>query len=355
MQNRPGDRDLHLKRAKRKLVNAGCDAILVSDPGNIEYFTNTSSLGAFVLVPARGKAVFFIDKMNYALAVKMLEGLDIDIITDNARIKAVAAFIKDKKYRKIGFNERALPEGTFRALERSASKIKFKPLASLVQDMRTCKGDDEIRLLKKAAKETVVIWNEVKHAIRTGMTEREIAAMVDIAIRKRGHTNSFPTIAAIGRNSAFPHAIPSSRRLRKGEHVLVDFGIKYNGYCSDLTRTWDNGRINRKIKDLRNFVLTAQERAIKKLKSGVNIGSLARDVNGYFHKNGLSGYILHSLGHGVGLDIHEEPYLSERSSRKLKKGMVVTIEPGLYVPGVGGIREEDMALITAKGCEVLTK
>ena len=145
------------------------------------------------------------------------------------------------------------------------------------------------------------------------------------------------------------------RHLKKDDHLLVDFGIRVNGYCSDLTRIWAGGRIMRKIAQLRKHVRKARDQAIKKIKPGLSVGKLAKEANKYFKNNNVNKYIYHGLGHGVGLDIHEPPFLRDDSREKLKQGMVVTVEPGLYIPGIGGIREEDMVLVTKGGCEVLTR
>ena len=186
------------------------------------------------------------------------------------------------------------------------------------------------------------------------MTEKEIGKLVDMCILDAGCTNSFPTIAAVGANTAHPHAVPTERRLKKNEHVLVDFGLRYKGYCSDLTRTWDNGRIDGQIRDFRKSVLKAQKAAIKMIKPGVMIGTLARESYNILNIVSKGEFILHGLGHGVGLEVHERPFLRMASTERLKKGMVITVEPGLYKEGLGGIREEDMVVVTEKGCEVLT-
>ena len=227
--------------------------------------------------------------------------------------------------------------------------------SDIVRDMRKTKKAGEIKTIRKAAKETVRIWREVKRHLKTGMSEREIASMIDVAIHRKGYSNSFPTIAAIGENTAYPHALAMGRRLKRGDHLLVDFGISLGGYCSDLTRIWAGGRIVRKIEELKKHVLKAHDRAIKRISPGVSTGSLVKEANRYFKDNNLGAYIYHGLGHGIGLDVHEAPSLRENSAEKLKEGMVVTIEPGLYIPGLGGIRIEDMVLVTKNGYEVLTR
>ena len=355
MSKERAERNLLLKAARRKVSRSGLDALLVSGERDIFYLTSFFSSGAFLLILKGGRPVYFIDDMNSALARKELKGADLGDIIAGPIKKTLKGVIGEKRIKKLGFNEKSLSLSEYRSLTSKLGKVKFREASSILEDMRKKKRPFETALLRKAARETIKIWKEVRGKIRTGMSEKEVARLVDVTIRKKGHENSFPTIAAIGKNSAFPHAIPTSRRLKKGEHILVDFGIRYSGYCSDLTRTWDNGRINGQIRDFRRSVRKAQTHAIERLKPGRAIGSLVKEAHKLLINNNFSGYMRHGLGHGIGLDVHEGPILRESSSERLKVGMVITVEPGLYKEGLGGMREEDMVLITEKGCEVLTR
>ncbi|MBD3296052.1 MAG: M24 family metallopeptidase, partial [Candidatus Omnitrophica bacterium] len=155
-------------------------------------------------------------------------------------------------------------------------------------------------------------------------------------------------------NTAFPHAVPTRRRFERDEPLLVDFGMRSGGYCSDLTRVYYKGRIDRKIRRLRDAVLRAKEAVITRVKPGVSIATLVRTVNEVFAREDCSRYALHGPGHGVGLDVHERPFLRAGDRSRLRSGMVFTVEPGLYIEGVGGVRVEDMVCVTPKGCEVLS-
>jgi len=355
MPARIAEKTALLMRAKRKISRSGLDALLVNDETDIFYLTGYACSGAMLLIPKKGRAVYFVDSMNESLARKMLKGLDLQGIIPGPVPVELKTFVREKKVKKLGFNEKKLSVYEFDRLVSASRGLKWRPSSAVLRDMRRKKESREIKTLKKAAKETIKIWRQVRKNIKTGMSEREIAAMIDVCVRSRGYENSFPTIAAAGKNTAYPHAIPGIKRLERGEHLLVDFGIRFQGYCSDLTRTWDNGRIDRQIRHLRKCVRKAHDLAIKKLKPGIMIGSLVKEVNLYIKNNNLGGYIRHGLGHGIGLDIHEGPFLREASRERLQEGMIVTVEPGLYNPGVGGVREEDMVLITKKGCEVLTR
>jgi len=207
--------------------------------------------------------------------------------------------------------------------------------------------------LTKAAKITKNIFARTKKEIKPGASESEIAQKIERAIKRKGLKRSFRTIVASGPNGAKPHAKLTGRRIRKNDLVVVDFGVIMNGYCSDMTRTVIVGKGIPKLRKLYLAVKIAQKTAMRKARAGIKISDLVSGINNYMRKKGFGAYILHSLGHGLGLKIHEAPKLSEKNNALLKKGMVVTIEPGLYMRDVGGVRIEDAALITEKGARAL--
>jgi len=344
-----------LKKVNRNISRAGLDLLLVDKPSDILYLTGFYTEGALLLISAGGDSVYFIDRMNADLAEKTLKGVPVGIVRGNISTE-FSGHLQKIGVGKVGFREETLTVKTHSLLVRSVGRrTKVVPAPDIVGRMRVIKDDEEIMALRIAAKETVKIWRKIRKIITPRMTEREIASAIDICIRSRECVNSFPTIVASGRNSADPHAIPTLRRVAEGDHVLVDFGLMHRGYCSDLTRVWAKGRMNRKIAEFRKCVSAAHDIAVKMAAPGVRVGSIVKAADKVLADSGYGGYICHSLGHGVGLDIHEPPFLRALSHEKLKKGMVITVEPGLYDPRSGGVRQEDMLLITSKGCEVLTK
>ena len=342
---------------RRKLSGLGLDAFLVSGESDLLYMTGYAPVPpARLFIPRKGLPVYLIDPMNDALARKMIKGLGQreSVLAAKDRQEAVGSLLKDRKIRRLGISESGMSVREYKALVGGVRKLLPRDASSIMEEMRMVKNRHEISVMRKAAKETVSIWKEFSRRIRTGMSEKELAAELEAIIFGRGYTPSFPAIVAAGRNTAYPHACPTQKRLHKGEHVLVDFGIKLANYCSDLTRTWDNGRIDRQLRDFRKFVLEARDKAIGQIRPGLAVGSPAASANKYFESKGMGQYVRHSLGHGIGLCVHERPFLRGGGAGRLKKGMVVTVEPGLYSEGLGGIREEDMVLVTEKGCEVLT-
>jgi len=213
----------------------------------------------------------------------------------------------------------------------------------------------EIKLLKKAAKIALTIFEVISKNIKVGVRECDVAREIELQIKKRGLKKSFRTIVAGGPNSASPHAKPTKRLFKSGDSVVVDFGVIYKGYHSDMTRTFLLGRVKPKIRLLYKTVVSAQNRAIKKVKAGLTISEVVKDANDFIRNRGLGKYILHSLGHGIGLRIHEAPRLSEKNKKKFRINMVCTIEPGLYVDGLGGVRMEDMVLVGYDKSRVLTR
>ncbi len=343
-----------LERLKGRTKKAGFDAFLATGREDILYLSGYFTEGALLLVPAKKQPVYFIDGMNEGLGRKMLKRMGPGELVAGNMNENFRKYAKANRLKKIGVNENLITVSEQKALT-GKEAFRFRHDAALVGDMRCVKTGDEIKALKKAARETVRIWKEVRKNIEIGMTEKDVADMINVLIRALGHENSFRPIVAVAENTAYPHAVPGGRRLKKGEHLLADFGLRVRGYCSDLTRIYVKGRINRKITGLLKLVREGHEAAIKMVKPGVSTERLNKAVNKYFSNNKVSSHVLHSLGHGVGRDIHERPFFRAGSGERLREGMVITIEPGLYVPGLGGVREEDMVLVTRNGCEVLTR
>ena len=210
-----------------------------------------------------------------------------------------------------------------------------------------------IRYLTEAAKITKNIFTAVRPEIKPGVGEREIARKIEDLIKKKGLRRSFMTIVASGPNAAKPHAKLTDRKIKKNDLVVVDLGVVYKGARGDMTRTVIVGKIEKRMRRLYNTVAAAHKMAIKKIRPGLRTSDFVRGIHGFMRKRGFGKHIRHTLGHGIGTRVHEGPKLSEKNNRILKEGMVVTIEPGLYVDGKGGVRIEDAVCITGSGARVL--
>ena len=214
---------------------------------------------------------------------------------------------------------------------------------------------EEIARLKKAALITKKIYFSLSKKIKPGVRENEVADLLNKMVSSMGLKSSFKTICASGPNAAGPHAKVTDRKILRDDVVVLDFGIIYKGFCSDMTRTLTFGKVNPKMKKILSAVKIAQKSAIRKIAAGRSISQLVAETHDMLRKKGFGKYILHTLGHGVGRKVHQAPKLSEKNKRRLKAGAVITIEPGLYIKGLGGVRIEDMVLVTAKGRKVLTR
>ena len=219
--------------------------------------------------------------------------------------------------------------------------FEFHPLSSLVKELRMRKDKHEIEAMKHAAKAADRVFEELLSWNLLGMRERELALKIELALRELSDGISFEPIVASGENAANPHHAPGNRRLRKGDMVILDYGAKWNGYCSDITRTIALGRPNERLVEIYEVVKEAQENAYQAVREGVlarEVDSAARET---IAKAGYAEYFTHRTGHGLGLDVHEEPYIGPDSGTVLENGMTFTIEPGIYIPGLGGVRIED--------------
>jgi len=214
--------------------------------------------------------------------------------------------------------------------------------------------EEEIKLMKKAAQIADEVFYEIISRGLDGKSEKQVALEIEFLIREKGDGISFTPIVAAGENAANPHHTPSERKIRRGDLVVLDFGAKYRGYCSDITRTVAIGEINEKLREAYEVVREAQERAFQTVREGIRakeVDSVARE---YISSKGYGEYFIHRTGHGLGLDVHEEPYIGPKNERVLERGMTFTIEPGIYISQLGGVRIEDDVVVEGKKGRRLT-
>jgi len=240
-------------------------------------------------------------------------------------------------------------------LEQLSPHVRLKPLNGPVEEMRARKDALEIKALEISASQICEILDEVIAGLKPGMTERQVAWKIDKLAHEAGAERlSFPSIVASGPNSALPHAVPTDRKLKKKEPIILDLGVRMNGYCSDITRTIFLGAPDPDFKKIYNIVRRAQLAALEQLRPGIvttHLDGVARQV---ISDAGFGDFFGHALGHGVGLATHENPRLGPQDPVKLEKGMVVTVEPGIYIPGKGGVRLEETVVVESGGPRILT-
>ncbi|MBF0216487.1 MAG: aminopeptidase P family protein [Candidatus Omnitrophica bacterium] len=343
-----------LSKFARAMKSHGLHAAVLTKSTDIVYLAGFFCEKAMLIVTPGKRTVYLIDTMNHSLAASELKAQPIEVVMSSDKAAFLSDWIRNARVKKLGIDYGSFSLDIFMNVKSEAPRVDFVDASEPIGRTREIKDDGEITLIKKAAKLTSAVWKFAVKNIATGMTEVEVAHMIDSRIREIGYTNSFKTIAAAGSNSAFPHAIPGSKVYRKNDHLILDFGLVAGNYCSDLTRVLSNGRMKREISALYDAVKHVHDEAIKMIKPGIKISSLVKRSHKYFIDNNFGKYVAHGLGHGLGMDVHERPFISGVNDSVLKNNMVITIEPGLYVPGLGGVRIEDMVLVNQKGCEVLS-
>lgn len=337
-------------REKMKLLEI--DGMIISNPINIEYITGVYAEGTLII---NDKDNIFITDARYIEDVNSTITISDEInVRDQANIPENEYISFFAKCPRVGIEENYISYSKYQNLVRIYRLKEAVETNNLIEKMRTIKDDNEIAKIRRACEITDNCFTHLLEYIKVGMTERQIAFEIEKYFIENGATGlAFDTIVASGENSSKPHAVPTNRKIQSGDNITIDFGAKYKGYCSDMTRTIFVGSVSDEVRNLYNFILEGQLRATNKIKDGVDGKSVARGVQ--IEYNARNFELIHALGHGVGLEVHELPYLSYRSSQILKENMVVTNEPGIYIPEKIGIRIEDTILVNKLESEVLTK
>ncbi|TQR13718.1 M24 family metallopeptidase [Psychrobacillus soli] len=343
---------MKLAKLRRALEEKGIDALLITNGYNRHYMTGFTGTAGVAIV-SKTDAVFITDFRYTEQAASQIQDFRI-VKHEKTLIEEVATQVSEMGIQSLGFEKEDLTYSSFE-LYKQAVKADLVPLAGLVEKIRLIKTDEEISIIKAACRIADEAYEHIVTYIKPGMTELEVSNELEFFMRKRGATSSsFDTIVASGVRSALPHGVASDKVIEVGDFVTLDFGAVYNGYISDTTRTIAVGEPSEQLKEIYQVVLDSQLLALEKVKPGMTgkeADAIARD---YIASKGYGEAFGHSLGHGIGLEVHEGPGLSFRSDIVLEPGMVITIEPGIYLPNIGGVRIEDDALVTENGLEKLT-
>jgi len=345
---------LRIKNIRTRLKKERLDGLIVSSAANISYLTKYRSRDSYLLITGK-QNIYFTDSRYIEEATLKLRGICKIEKIDGPISELMAEACSGLKLKAIGFEARNISFAEFKKIRRGLKKTKLVPTDGLVEELRQIKEQEELRKIRKAIAITAKALKFIKSFIKPGRKEIEVVGELERFIRYQGASSSaFDIVVASGPNSSFPHHISGARKIRDNEPVLVDIGVDYQGYKSDLTRIFFLGKINILAPRIYDIVLEAQNQALKRISPGV----AARDVDAagrqYIAAQGYGKLFGHSLGHGVGLEVHEKPRISGKQKLKLEPGQVFTVEPAIYLPGRFGIRLEDMVLVTEKGCEVLS-
>lgn len=329
------------------------EALLLQGSVNLRYFCGfTGSDGALIVTQHQ---ILFLTDSRYTTQAKS-EVMADDVLEYSDKLAAIDHQLNVHLVKQVGFESKVLSVDQFHRLETRCASLMFQAVDEDLSSLRQIKDDDELSFLNEAARLNCVAFQEVFSRIKVGMSEREVALDLEFTLRRLGgEDKAFDIIVASGVRGALPHGIASDKRIESGELVTIDFGTRYNGYYSDETVTFGVGTVSDQLRTMFDVVLRAHDLALETLAISVAAKEVDRVARDYIHEHGFGEYFGHGLGHGVGLEVHESPTLSPRSESLLNVGMVFTIEPGIYVPGVGGVRIEDTVLLSRDGYRCLTQ
>ena len=350
---------MRVQAARKLLEEKGLDAAFIASPANIRYLSGFAGTDSYLYLSSKRQVI--LTDSRYTLQAEE-EGKDCEVRTiKGERVYGVLLkeLLEEDKVKRLGFEDGVMTWQLVKKLQEAAGdkwgEERWVSLGEELSLLRAVKDEGEIEKLARAEQIGDEAFSYILTQIKPGITELEIAAKLEYYMKSHGaQEKGFDTIAASGLHSAMPHAVPSEKVLEKGDFLTLDFGCKYQGYCSDMTRTVVIGKANEKQKEIYKIVLEAQEAALAGLRAGMTGAegdALARKV---IEEAGYGDYFGHGLGHSVGLEIHEKPALSPKDQTILRPGIIETVEPGIYIPGFGGVRIEDMTVITENGIKNLT-
>lgn len=341
-----------VKRLRSALKTNGFDSLLVTNPKDIRYLTGFhGDASALLVLP---KKLIVISDFRFQEELELLKGFASVVIRSGTMLDAQSSLIGDLKLKALALQSEVMTVETRNAIAKAVGPKRVRDSSGLLRGLRIIKDEHEIKLIRKAVGIQQDSLLALRKQLKLGMTEREVAARLEYEMKVRGAEEpAFSTIAAAQANGSLPHAVPGSTRTAKGKGLLIDWGATVDGYHSDMTRTFSFGRWSPKMHEVYEVVLEAHLAAIAAVRPGktcAEIDMVARDI---ITEAGYGKEFGHALGHGIGLDVHEDPRVHRTTKTKLLPGMVITIEPGIYLPGIGGVRIEDDVLVTARGGESL--
>ncbi len=347
---------MYQQRIKKLFETAkiSANSILLTKQPNILYFTGFTGDDSWAIINPK-KTIIITDGRYDIQAHQQCPSANI-IVRTGPITDALNRTLKKHKIKSTAIISEEISLALMSKLKKQTENISIKKISQeLISTLRECKTKDEIKNIKKAIKIAQISFTQAIREIKIGITEREFAALLEYKMKLNGAEKSaFDIIVAHGKNSAKPHAQASNNKLKPNQPIVIDFGAQYNGYCSDLTRTLWLGKMPEYYRKLYRICYKAQQQAISAIKSGISVSDIDKQAREIIERAGYGKYFTHSTGHGLGLDVHEMPIISQRVKQNLKEGMIITIEPGIYIPGKGGIRIEDDILVASQGCKVLS-
>jgi len=337
---------------KKSLEERNFDSAIIFKPENRRYLAGFTGSSGYVVI-TKNRNLFITDFRYVQQASKQCKGFE---ILEHTNDRTLYDILNELDINKLGYEDIFMTVSQYNEFKKKLDKVQLTPLEDTLSKLRVIKGEDEINEIRRAAEIADHTFEHICSILKPGITEWEVSLEIEGFMKKNGASGtSFESIVASGIRSSLPHGVASHKVIEEGDFVTLDFGCIYNGYCSDMTRTVVVGKATDKQKEIYNIVLEAQEAALAAIKPGVtgyDVDKIARDI---INEKGYGDYFGHGLGHGVGLEVHESPRLSPLCKDSLEVNMVVTDEPGIYIPDFGGVRIEDLIVVTKNGCDVLSK
>jgi len=349
---------MKLKDLQSDLETNDLDIMLIYNPKNVLYFTGflTQSI-ARLLVKKEGVPILFVPELEYEEAKIDAINCEVKIFPKKKPIlEVIKKIIQDLKVKRVGIEENYISKKEFEDLVEKIPDIEYVNEESLINQLRSIKTNEELKYLREAAKIADIGMEKAFEIIKHGVREIEIAASIEYELRKNGSGPiPFDTIVAAGLRSAFPHAKTTNYKIKTGDIVIIDLGAQFEGYICDTSRTSIVGNPSEKQREIYNTVLEAQKIAEIKCRAGIKANELDSIARNIIINANYGDFFNHSLGHGVGLDVHEHPAISFKNVTELQVNNVITIEPGIYIPNIGGVRIEDTIVVKKNRCEILNK
>jgi len=342
-----------LKNIRKVLALRNINLLLVTDPLNVRYLTGFTGSTGFCLV-GKNVAIFFSD-FRYSTQYKKEVYKSFQFIEGNNYFELIVEQVKRRGFKRLFFEDTNLNYRNFHLVKKKLGKVKFLPSSGIIDSLRIVKDKKEIAFIRKAASLNSKALSDLIPKIKSGVSEVELSTNLENLMKKYGsERNAFDTIVASGVRSALPHGVASKKKIKKGNLITIDFGSVVNGYHADTTRVFSCGEPSKKTRHIYEVVLRSQKAAIEKVTPGVKCGEVDAAARDIIEKEGYGESFGHGTGHGLGLFIHEGPRIAPNQDTILKPNMILTIEPGIYIKGWGGVRIEDMILVKNKGKEIIT-
>ena len=348
VRRQPPHLSVRTARLRRQITQVGLDGLLVSNPADIRYLSGFCGDDSWLVITRRSRRM--ISDLRFQQELSRTCPWIRSVMRRGRLHEALAKVARSMRIGRLGFQAEHITVAQARVLAKSVGGKRLKAVTGWLAELRAVKDDVELASIRRAIRIQEQAFGQLVSHIRPGMTEQEVAAYLEYTMKQLGASgSSFSTIVAAGTNSALPHAVPGRRRLKRNQIILIDFGARVDGYCGDLTRVVCLGRMPARLAKVYQIVREAQLAAVEAIKPGVLLRDVDAVARRIIRKAGYGSRFAHSLGHGIGLDIHEQPILSPRIDGELRPGHVVTVEPGIYLPGIGGVRIEDDVAVTERG------